>query len=65
MGSAGRSGARGDPFRLAHHHEMQISRAQRSTQNADMLHDALHADVLKALLAAADAQVNLSTTCRS
>lgn len=28
----------------------QLSRAQRATQNADMLHDALHADVLTALL---------------
>ncbi len=29
---------------------VQISRAQRSNQNADMLHDALHAGVLRALL---------------
>lgn len=28
----------------------QLSRAQRATQNADMMHDALHADVLTALL---------------
>ena len=28
-----------------------LSRAQRSTQNADMMHDALHSDVLAALLA--------------
>jgi len=28
----------------------QLGRAQRATQNADMLHDALHADVLQALL---------------
>lgn len=30
---------------------MQLGRAQRASQNADMLHDALHADVLRALLA--------------
>jgi diguanylate cyclase (GGDEF)-like protein len=29
----------------------QLGRAQRANQNADMLHDALHADVLSALLA--------------
>jgi diguanylate cyclase (GGDEF)-like protein len=29
----------------------QLARAQRATQNADMMHDALHADVLAALLA--------------
>lgn len=32
---------------------LQLERAQRATQHADMLHDALHADVLAALLAAA------------
>ena len=32
----------------------QLARAQRATQNADMLHDALHADVLSALLATRD-----------
>ncbi len=29
----------------------QLGRAQRSTQNADMMHDALHADVLAAIIA--------------
>lgn len=46
----------------------QLARAQRATQNADMMHDALHSDVLGALLAdpqAADQRAKVLQSVRS
>lgn len=43
---------------------VQLGRAQRANQNADMLHDALHADVLRALLAGQLASVSREDVMR-